>query len=275
MSTTLPEESLPPRGRKRKRAVAPIVAALASAVAFATFGVGCQPAQFRPVFHDDFSGTELNENWFTYRGSPLTDANATWTADRVRLENGAAVIDAIPAPGRPGHWEIGGMANHGHPLTYGRWTVRFRATSSSIISYHLLLTPDDQSWPPEIDIAEGWEDRSINWGFLHYIDSNGQYQRPYHNVAGDFTQWQTVSVSWTPTRVAWSLNGQEWAAVTGDAVPHVPMRLSLQIETQTCDRSVDPCDVDTVTPAPRLEIDDVVVEAYVPPAPATTTTTAG
>ncbi len=237
--------------------------------------VGCNPSSFRTAYHDGFDGPELSDHWFTYRGSPSTDPNATWTADRVRLEDGTVIMDAVPTPGREGHWNIGGMANHLDPQVYGRWTIRFRVTQSDVVSWHLLLWSQDESWPPEIDIAEGWDrERTKTEGFLHYLDQAGAYAREYNGTGGDFTQWNTVVLTWTPGRLTWALNGQQWAEVTGDAVPSTPMRLSMQIETQSCNRTGQLCLTDTATEVPNLQVDDVLVEAYTGPtqaAPSTTT----
>jgi beta-glucanase (GH16 family) len=37
----------------------------------------------------------------------------------------------------------------------GRWEIRAKFPVSKGIGYVFLLYPDDGSWPPEVDIAEG------------------------------------------------------------------------------------------------------------------------
>lgn len=238
---------------------------LAGCVFAAAALVGCSPFKFEQTFRDDFVGSTLDARWFSYLGHPSTDPNATWTADRVRVEDGNLVLDAVPVPSNPGHWEVGGLANGADPQTYGRWTIRYRASRSSIASYHLLLWPQDESWPPEIDIAEAWDlERQQIEGFVHWKDSTGTRQRERVVTSGDLTQWSTVVLTWTPNLITWTLDGVEWGRVTGEAVPTVPMRLSMQLETQSCDRTTSPCASDSTGTNPRLEVDYVTVERHIP-----------
>lgn len=273
MRTPLASTARPTRRHRGRRSVAAL--GMAAGLIAGTSLSSCKSSDFAVAYHDTFDGSELSDHWFTYRGSPSTDPNGTWTADRVRLQDGAVVLDAVPTPGQEGHWDIGGMANHLDPQVYGRWTIRFRVTTSDVVSWHLLLWSQDESWPPEIDIAEGWDrERAKTEGFLHYLDEDGNYAREYNGTTGDFTQWNTVVLTWTPGRITWSLNGQQWAEVTGAAVPSSPMRLSMQIETQSCNRTGHLCTEDTATPVPGMQVDDVLVESYIgPPAAAATTTT--
>ncbi len=240
----------------------PRAVAAAGALAVAALG-GCQPTAFETRFRDDFTGTALASRWTTYLGTPSSDPYATWTAARVRVADGALVLDAVPIASRPGFWQVGGLADTGDPQTYGRWTIRFRATPSTIASYHLLLWPQDDSWPPEIDIAEGWDaDRRQIEGFVHWADGAGTLHRERVVTAGTFDAWHTVVLTWTPGLITWTLDGAGWGRVTGAAVPAEPMRLSMQLETQACDRSSSACTVDARTTVPRLEVDSVLVERY-------------
>jgi beta-glucanase (GH16 family) len=79
---------------------------------------------------------------------------------------------------------------------------------------------------------------------------------------GDFTQWHTVSLEWTPGSLVFTLDGQPWATVTGSAVPNEPMALALQSQAWYCGHSWEACPDETTPPVVNLQIDWVV--AYVP-----------
>jgi beta-glucanase (GH16 family) len=107
-----------------------------------------------------------------------------------------------------------------------------------VLSYHFLLWPKSEKWPPEIDIAESFDgDRQSVQGFVHWRDAGGVRRKTTTSVAADFRDWRTVGVEWTPEAVRFTLDGVEWGVVTGAAVPHEPMWLALQVETHACPSS--------------------------------------
>ena len=216
------------------------------------------------MYVEEFDGAQLDRRWSVYTGAPSSDPWTRWDPARVSVASGALVLGAQPRPGGSEHWTTGGVSNWRNTQTFGRWTIRYRATTSSVQSYHFLLWPKADTWPPEVDIAESWDvNRRRIDGFVHWRDASGARQRASAWTSGEFTGWNTVSVEWTPTALTYTLNGRQWARFTGAAVPHEPMWLALQTETQICDRATRDCSRDRSTPMPRVEIDRVVVESYV------------
>ena len=209
-------------------------------------------------FTDDFNRCELGENWSTYTGEPGGNPNSRWDDSMVEL--GGGVLD-LKASQQADGWITGGVSNFPVTQLYGRWLVRMRADPSADISYHMLLWPQNETWPPEIDFAESVSgDRSEMSAFLHWVDATGQNAKTNAEIGGDFSQWHTVGVEWGPGIIRYLLDGKVWAEARSDTmVPDTPMWLALQAEAGACERRIDwgmtPC-----TGVGELHPDELSVE---------------
>ncbi|MTD14894.1 family 16 glycosylhydrolase [Nakamurella sp. YIM 132087] len=197
--------------------------------------VGDEPG-WRQVFVDDFSRTELGDDWDVYSGPPGGDPYTIWDPSHVQLDGDSLLLAGFQEDGQ---WVTGGVSNWPVAQTYGRWEVRFRAMASDEITYHFLLWPQSENWPPEIDFLEDFSgDRSQASGFVHYIQ-DGRRQKVQKDVEADFNQWHTAGVIWEPERVTFTLDGEPWGIISGDMVPDEPMWLALQQQAGGCQRSAD------------------------------------
>lgn len=221
-------------------------------------------------FTDDFDRCELGTDWSAYEGRPGGNPNSQWDKSMVQLTDGKLELKSQESDGR---WITGGVSNYPITQQYGKWLVRMRADESADISYHMLLWPQDEIWPPEIDFAESVSgDRSEMSAFLHWVGPEGDQAKTNANTSGDFAQWHTVGVEWGPGIIRYLLDGNVWAEAHSDTmVPDVPMWLALQSEAGACERRLDwgmqPCTgVGELHPeAPGVEIDWVAVyEADLP-----------
>lgn len=219
---------------------------------------------WRTVFADGFDDCDLGSSWGEpYSGHPGRNTHSTWTNSMVTVSNGALHLGSRR---QGGSWVTGGVSNWPVTQSYGRWDVRVRADPSDDISYHLLLWPQSEDWPPEIDFAESFDPtRTVMDGWLHWKELGGN-AKAKQIVSGDFTDWHTFSVEWLPGEIRYLLDDEVWAATT-EHVPSGPMWLALQAEGGLCDRRAEwgnPCqvpvpDVDTV----NVDIDWVKVSAPV------------
>ncbi len=202
---------------------------------------------WRLAFRDDFDGTELGGDWFAYTGQPENDPGGYFAPSHVSVGGGRLTIGAWREAARQNRYVTGGISvQRSLAQKYGRFDIRFRMQRGHGISYALLLWPATNSFPPEIDIAEdNGRDRTVMYATLH---PPGRGQPSERSVAGDFTQWHTAGLQWTPGLLALTLDGREWARFAGASVPAQPMTLAVQTQSWFCGRSWEACP-DSSTPA--------------------------
>jgi hypothetical protein len=189
------------------------------------------------VFADDFSrdaalGSFLStygSAWSAYP-SPWRDTSGNGLYDQARTlsvansaldiyvhtENGTHLV-AAPNPRLPA-------------MTYGRYSVRFRADSVPGYKTAWLLWPDDNVWPAhgEIDFPEGNLDERIS-AFAHHANPvGGQDAFP---TSATYADWHTATIEWTPGKLSFFLDGHLIGTSTTN-VPSMPMHWVLQTETQ-------------------------------------------
>ncbi|NKY57002.1 glycoside hydrolase family 16 protein [Nocardia flavorosea] len=192
---------------------------------------------WRQVFVDDFAGSSLNESdWGRYSGVPGGDPVSYWDPGHTVVRDGILVLQGYEKFGR---LVTGGAGMWSHAQQYGKWEVRVRADPSDAVTYHLLLWPENEIWPPEVDFAESFGGgRAYIDAFVHWTDAQGQAHKAKQALPGDFTQWQTLGVEWLPGEIRYTLNGRVWGTETGDRVPSVPMWLGIQAQAGGCQKAL-------------------------------------
>ena len=193
---------------------------------------------WKQIFSDDFDDCDLGSDWGTYSGQPGGNPNSTWDDSMVQVDDGLLNLNSQRTDAG---WITGGVSNYPVTQQYGRWEIRMRADNSDDISYHILLWPQNEKWPPEIDFAESVSGtRDEMSAFLHWVDDTGSNDKQGVSTGGDFSEWHTVGVEWGPGIVRYLLDGKVWAEAHSEAmVPNVPMWLGLQAEAGACERRAD------------------------------------
>jgi hypothetical protein len=215
-------------------------------------GAGAGPAAGgRLLVADSFDGNSLNAatwqtygpNWAGNGGNGLRDGSA------VSVGGGVLTITAKMVGGTL----VSGAIASRISTTYGRVEFRVRADPdpSQATSAVVLMWPTSDNWPidGETDIFETGPAaaRSSFTSFVHYGASNQQVWFPHHV---DATQWHTMAMDWTPSRLSFYLDGAldgevTDAAVISDAAQHLCIQLDA---TQP-----------TMTGTVRMQVDDVRV----------------
>jgi hypothetical protein len=218
---------------------------------------------WKQVVAEDFSGSTLPAGWGAYEGTPGGEPNGKWLSSHTTVGNnvltlaGSQVGDKFATGGlMAGGPTVGG-------LTYGKYNVRFRMNQGHGVKYAALLWPKNENWPVdgEIDFAEdGGGARDGVTGTVHYGASNSQIQ---HDLTGDFSNWNTLGVEWTPGKIVYTLNDKAWATVTGASVPHTAMNLAIQTQAGTCGSWAGASCPNSTTPAHvDMQVDWVTEYAY-------------
>lgn len=185
------------------------------------------------TFVDDFDRCELGDNWGAYYGQPGGDPASWWEYDQTSVAGGMMRLRAEQKDGR---WVTGGASNSPVSQQYGKWDVRLRADRSDEISYHILLWPQNEIWPPEIDIAESADGtRQSMSSFLHWTGDDSAHHFSQADLVLDTSVWQTVGVEWDPTEIRYLVNGKVWARTpAGAQIPATPMWLGIQAQAGAC-----------------------------------------
>lgn len=219
------------------------------------------------IFTDDFDRCELGSKWSSYSGQPGGNPNSWWDGSMVEVAGGALTLKSErTADG----WVTGGVSNYPVTQEYGRWEIRMRADRSDDISYHMLLWPQREKWPPEIDFAESASgERTQMDAFVHWVDASGESRKSHGFVTGDFSDWHTVGVEWGPGIIRYLLDGAVWAEVRSDVmVPDQPMWLGLQAEAGACERRADwgitPCSETSPLRPDSVDVEIDWVAVYAP-----------
>ncbi|MEE3850385.1 glycoside hydrolase family 16 protein [Gordonia sp. LSe1-13] len=217
---------------------------------------------WQQTFVDEFDRCALGDDWGTYSGSPGGNPVGEWDGSMVSVVDGTLRLGAERTSSG---WVTGGVSNYPVTQTYGRWEVRMRADRSADLSYHLLLWPKNEQWPPEIDFAESVSpERTEMSAFVHW-KQDGENRKANADTDGRFDQWHTVGVEWLPGLIRYLLDGEVWAeARSSTMVPSTPMWLGMQVEAGACERREDwgmsPCADDEPRPqSAAVEIDWVAV----------------
>lgn len=115
---------------------------------------------------------------------------------------------------------------------WGRWTVRFRADRISGFKLAFLLWPVSDRWAEgELDFPEGELGQHI-YGFAHNVQGNPGRNQVKVDAAVSMGQWHTATIEWLPDHLTYTLDGQVIKRSTdAKAIPQVPMRSVLQVET--------------------------------------------
>lgn len=220
---------------------------------------------WKQVFVDEFDRCTLGPKWSTYSGNPGGNPHSLWDGAMVDIDGGR--LNLLAEKDGNDNWYTGGVSNYPVTQLYGRWEIRMRADRSEDISYHMLLWPKDEKWPPEIDFAESVSgDRTEMDAFIHWVDDSGENAKANAAGFGDFSEWHTVGVEWLPGLVRYLRDGQVWAEIrTPHMVPEVPMWLGMQAEAGACERRIEwgmtPCrsQPDNRETGTTIEIDWVAV----------------
>ncbi|KAA8735992.1 family 16 glycosylhydrolase [Actinomyces johnsonii] len=134
------------------------------------------------------------------------------------VENGALVIRTQY---QNGQWSAGGASSaDAFATSRGRWEVRAKFPRAKGIGYAMLLWPEDEVWPPEIDFAEGRVNGPQVSGTYHWgepdPDKHKQEQRVFDNP--DMNGWHTYGAIVEDGYIAFTFDGQEWGRVTRENV---------------------------------------------------------
>jgi hypothetical protein len=186
----------------------------------------------RLVYANDFSSPAALDpaQWNVYDG-PGNAGYGLRRPSAITVDGHGHLV--ITATMRAGQVVSGGMALRSNQL-YGRYVVRVRteADPSGVTNGVVLTWPQANDFPVggESDMYETGPNPTRNFFSTHIHYSAHNHQVSFRTFV-DATQWQTVVMVWTASRIAVYDNGRLVAATSDPAVvPHVPQHLCLQLD---------------------------------------------
>jgi Glycosyl hydrolases family 16 len=180
------------------------------------------------TYSTDFPGNSLPSHWGAYSGQPGNDPDGNWNPANVAVSGGELHFYAA-------NGSTGGVSFGGNPQTYGMYQVRMKGDYEPGINISdiLLLWPDSNVWPPEIDFFEDSGGDRGNYLATVHPGPNGVNDNQMHvNVNNNnATQWHTYGVQWTPSTITFTVDGQSVGSVSQSDTgswPNIPMNLDIQ-----------------------------------------------
>ncbi len=216
---------------------APTSALRAAGVSPSSMPVG-DLAGWKQVFREDFTADLARgqwpgpyaAKWHSYDGFSDTMKKGQYSNDIISVDNGVMSLNlhtgsdgrprvAAPVP------NVTGTAYKG--MTYGRYSVRFRADNLPGYKTAWLLWPDTDVWTSEINFPEGTLDGTIN-AFNHCPGAAAKNCSAF-DTKQSYSSWHVATIEWTPQSVKFFLDGKLQGSSAD--VPHEPMHWVLQTET--------------------------------------------
>ena len=175
---------------------------------------GADPAEWALTFSDDFDDNGLNKTKWSSGFGWGNDTNSNYgfcdPAENV-VSGGylAQRIERRPNGGEP--FSVGCInSKDKFAQQYGYWEARLRTARCSGSRSAFWGKPNDESWPPEIDVVEVNGDASKTAKFTVHWDDGGHRESQGNYTGPDFSDgFHTFGAQWTPGGVTWFVDGVE------------------------------------------------------------------
>jgi hypothetical protein len=181
------------------------------------------------VYCQDFPSTALPKGWDTFVGQPKGDPDSMFERWHVRIRGGLLRINTYRDPLLKWKWVTGGVCQCGLSRTYGAYFIRARITAPGA-SAIALLWPKNNSWPPEVDFLETWQQPNSSTSTLHFpIAGNPGDHKIQRRIKANLLGWRTWGVTWTPRTIKFTVGTYTYWTVTDPTeIPRLLMTLDLQ-----------------------------------------------
>lgn len=184
------------------------------------------PEGFHLVWHDEFNGTELNEDDWNREKHQVGWVNHELqeyipTDEYSFVKEGNLVIQPVKTVDEDGNVSYAsGRVNtqNKHDVKYGRFEARIKFPQGKGYLPAFWMMPQDEDlygqWPKcgEIDIAEVLGDSTnTNYGTVHYGEPHNQNQGTYTLANGDFAnEFHVFAVDYEPGVIKWYVDGEQY-----------------------------------------------------------------
>ncbi|MBQ9609910.1 MAG: family 16 glycosylhydrolase [Lachnospiraceae bacterium] len=184
------------------------------------------PDGYHLVWHDEFDGTELNEDDWNYEEHEVGWVNNELqeyipNSEYAYVKDGELIIQPVKIEDDNGNISYAsGRVNtqNKHDYTYGRFEARLKVPEGKGFLPAFWMMPQDESyygqWPKcgEIDIMEVLGDTTNKlYGSLHFGEPHMQRQGTYDLTDGDFAnEYHVFAVEWEPGEIRWYVDDVQY-----------------------------------------------------------------
>lgn len=180
-------------------------------------------------YSDDFAGPLDESAWGSYGWGyqPVNNgAMGVYKQDNVFTRDGSLVLRTQY---RDGGWTSAGVSGHpGFTAVGGKWELRAKMPYAKGLGYAFLLWPADDSWPPEVDIAEGRANGRVE-SYYHWGTPQQNYQDYSFNEDVDPHEWHTYGVILGDNQIIFTIDGDNVTGVIDNVpVTDKPMWMGMQ-----------------------------------------------
>ncbi|MGH9005091.1 MAG: glycoside hydrolase family 16 protein [Acidimicrobiia bacterium] len=176
---------------------------------------GAPEGQWRLEFDDDFDGTGLDgEKWSSGFGWGEVSGNTVGYCDPANniVADGVLEqrIEQRPRDGVP--FSVGCINSQDRfSVLYGYWEASIRMAGCRGARGAFWAKPNDESWPPELDVVEVYGDDRERADLTVHWEQRGDYRRDKGYFRGpDFSAgYHVFGAEWSPHEVIWYVDGVE------------------------------------------------------------------
>jgi beta-glucanase (GH16 family) len=185
--------------------------------------MGGMPKNYTTTFYDDFSGSKLDpHNWPLVYGGNSSNGAYVYTHSSISTGNGLTIMIADDG----GTWTTGGISQGTRGGTYGLYQVEAKVSPGHGTGPIILLWPDNNQWPPEIDLLEAPDGKGPAYMTLHWAGAYGQNEYTTINTHVNVNSYHDYAVDWEPSRLTFYIDGKQMWTTT-QHIPDIPMALVL------------------------------------------------
>lgn len=166
-------------------------------------------------FADEFDGSGLDPTkWSSGFGWGDTSRSTVGVCDPDlnQVEDGVLVQRVERRGGGRNPFRVGCINSRDRfAQLYGYWEARMRAVGCRGSRAAFWAKPNDESWPPELDIVEVYGDNRTEAQFTNHWQERGRHRKSKDRFSGpNFNaQFHVFGAEWTPTEIIWYVDGVE------------------------------------------------------------------
>jgi hypothetical protein len=160
-----------------------------------------------------------------------------------------------------GAWSSAGISSGDfYAASGGRWEIRAKFPVAKGIGYVFLLWPNDGTWPPEIDIAEGRVNGPQVMSTYHWGAANNRDSQFLDN--SNMSGWHTYGVIIGTSTITYTFDGKPWVTINNSQVTTKKMWIGFQSAAMDPHGSASQYEtVDNGVPGPLTPaVDDIQID---------------